>query len=187
MNFTVLDMESEFYKLAMDILAKPRNFHKLFAVGPESGRLTLMGADGGVVIGHGVLREMANGPRKRAYRIGENIALDLFGGLVEEFDEEVRDLPSKKLMKLALGLAHSTGWGEFGLKKMSGGKGKIVIEGRRTIELGMKNPSHHMLTLGYVAGLCTVAMRKKMTGDVQSVDGKRVVFSFRPASHGENN
>jgi len=107
----VLDMETEFYKLAKNITGNPKNFHKLMAITPSTGRMSLMGADGGVLVSAGMLSSLARDHPERAYSYGRKTSRDLFGALIEEFDEEVRALSPSKKMELALGLARATGWG----------------------------------------------------------------------------
>ena len=109
----VLDMESEFYKMAKDILSRPKNFYKVFALSPKTGRLTLMGAEGGIIVGPKLMYYFIEGPEKRAYKYGKTVSRDLFGALIKEFDEEVEKLPPKKLVELGAALSKTLGWGEL--------------------------------------------------------------------------
>jgi len=175
----VLDMEGEFYKLAKKILDKPNTFYKVLSLGPESGRLTMMGADGGMIVGPTLVEYFVKGPGDRAFKYGSSVSKDIYGVLIEEFDEEVKKLGPKKLMELGLQLIKSTGWGFFEVKKMSKLRGKIVLEGRRTVELNAVNPPHHMFSLGLMSGIIDLATGWKMEGNVEEVKPESVKFSFK--------
>lgn len=173
-------MEGEFYKLAKDILSRPNNFYKLFALSPTTGRLTLMGADGGIIVGPRMMKYFIEGPEKRAYKYGKTVSRDLFGALIKEFDEEVKNLPARKLLGLGTALSGSIGWGEFEVVKISERKGVAVIDGTGTIELMAGNPPHHQLTCGFMAGVVQISMKRPMAGKVESADENKVRMSFRP-------
>ncbi|MGA1822234.1 MAG: hypothetical protein ACMUIG_06885 [Thermoplasmatota archaeon] len=175
-----LDMESEFYKMAKDILSRPKNFYKVFALSPKTGRLSLMGADGGIIVGPRLMNYFIEGPEKRAYKYGKTVSGDLFGALIKEFDEEVENLPPKKLVELGTALARTLGWGEFKVIKVSERRGEVVIEGSETIEMNTKDPPHHQLTCGFVTGLVQISMKRPMTGSIESAGRKKIRMSFGP-------
>lgn len=172
----VLDMESEFYKLAHGILSKPKNLYKLTAIGPKSGRLNIMGADGYVVVGSSVLRSLSKGPEQKAYDVGWSCGEEVFGNLISEFDEEINDLPPKKLMELGMLLLRSLGWGEAEVLSHDPKDGKVMIRAKRTIELKYKNARHHMLTCGFVSAIATLSFKKEMHGSVKEAGATSVTF-----------
>jgi hypothetical protein len=157
----VLDMESEFYKIAKNILGTPKNFHKLLAVSPR-GRLAMMGADGGVMVSDGMLGMLIRSNPDKAYRYAKKSAKDIFGALVKEFDEEVENLPPEKKFELAVGLARATGWGEIEVVSFNGKRFEGSFKVTKALESSMKEDHGSMLTSGYVAGLGTVAFGADM-------------------------
>ncbi len=173
-----LDMESEFYKLAHGILGKPNNLYKMAALGPTSGRVTLMGADGFVVIGKVLLQSLSKGPEPKAYRLGLATAKEMFGNLLKEFDEEIERLPSKKLLELGRLFASTTGWGNIEIVSIDEKAEKVTMKAKRTIELKYKRSKHHMLTCGFLAGIVSLSFRKDMQGDVVEVGKTFITFSF---------
>ncbi|MEA3558469.1 MAG: hypothetical protein U9R75_04370 [Candidatus Thermoplasmatota archaeon] len=173
-----LDMEGEFYKLARNVLGKPKNLYKMASIGPRSGRVNVMGADGFIVVGSSILRSFTKGPEKKAYRTGKKCGREMFGSLIKEFDEEIEDLPASKLMELAVMLSSTLGWGDFEVKEK---KGSMTVKAMRTIELKYKNSKHHELTSGLLAGLASRSMRKDMDARVTDNDGKSVTVKIRPA------
>jgi len=174
----VLDMESEFYKLAHNILSKPKNLYKMAAIGPKSGRLNIMGADGFVVVGKTLLYPYMKGPEKKAYRTGVKCSREIFGNLLKEFDEEMENLPTKKLMELGILLSSSLGWGDLEVVNLDAKRNKITMKAKRTVELKYKNAEHHMLTCGYLAGIASLALKTDVEGQVTDVSNTSVTFSF---------
>lgn len=174
----VLDMESEFYKLARNILSKPKNLYKMAAIGPKSGRLNIMGADGFVVVGRSLLYSYAKGPEDKAYKAGKRCALETFGNLLSEFDEEIEGLPAKKLLELGVLLSSSLGWGDIEVTELKVKANKVVIRAKRTIELKYKSSKHHMLTCGYLTGIVSKALKAEVDGQVMEVGNTSVIFSF---------
>ena len=176
-----LDMEGEFYKLARGILGKPKNLYKMASIGPKSGRVNVMGADGFVVVGSSILRSFTKGPEKKAYRTGKKCGREMFGSLIKEFDEEIKDLPASKLMELAVMLSSALGWGDLEVKELKEKKGTMTVKAERTIELKYKNAKHHGLTSGLLAGLASLSMRKEMDARVTDTDGKSVTVKIGSA------
>lgn len=174
-----LDMEGEFYKLARNILSKPKNMYKMASLGPKSGRVAVMGADGFVMAGSSILRSFAKGPEKKAYRVGKRAGKQMFGSLVKEFDEEIQDLPSAKLMELGSMLLTSMGWGEIEVVDLKEKRGLVVVKAQRTIELMYSKARHHQLTNGVIAGVVTLAMGQDMDGEVGEENPKSVVFTYK--------
>lgn len=174
----VLDMEGEFYKIAMRILTKPQKLFKMVAISPHTNRVTVMGADNYMVVGVSVLKAITKGKEDKAYRTGFRCGKEMFGNLIKEFDEEVESLPSKKLFDLGIPLMTNTGWGDLEIKDRNVSKGKVTIEARETIELNYKRSKHHMLTCGLLAGICSLALRKEVKGEVKEVHKDRVIFFF---------
>jgi hypothetical protein len=175
----VLDMESEFYKLARNILAKPKNLYKMAAIGPKSGRLNIMGADGFVVVGKSLLYPYTKGPENKAYRTGKKCALEIYGNLLSEFDEEIENLPIKKLLELGILLSSSLGWGDLEVVDLKPKKREAVIKAKRTVELKYKNAKHHMLTCGYLAGILSKALKDDVDGQIKEVGNTSVIFTFK--------
>jgi hypothetical protein len=174
----VLDMESEFYKLARNILAKPKNLYKMAAIGPKSGRLNIMGADGFIVVGRPLLYPYMKGPENKAYRTGKKTALEMFGNLLSEFDEEIENLPPKKLLELGILLSSSLGWGDLEVLVLKPKNRQAVIKAKRTVELKYKNAKHHMLTCGYLAGIVSKALKEDVDGQIKEVGNTYLIFSF---------
>jgi hypothetical protein len=174
----VLDMESEFYKLAHDILSKPKNLYKMAAIGPKSGRLNIMGADGFVVVGKSLLYPLMKGPENKAYRMGFKCAGEMFGNLLKEFDEEIENLPPKKLLELGILLTRNLGWGDLEMIRIDTKKREMVIKAKRTLELKYKNAKHHMLTCGYLAGIASLSFKNDVEGRVTDVGKTSATFTF---------
>jgi hypothetical protein len=174
----VLDMENEFYKLAKDILSKPKNLYKVVAIGPRSGRVTIMGADGFLVVGSSILRSIAKGPGSKAYKLGRSNGKEMFGNLLKEFDEEIMDLQPKKLLELGLLLASVTGWGDFEISRVSEKAGEAEIRAKRTLELKYRKAKHHMLTCGFLSSVVSLSLRKDVGGEVLTTAGDSVTFRF---------
>ncbi|MBN1538551.1 MAG: hypothetical protein JW939_00265 [Candidatus Thermoplasmatota archaeon] len=172
----VLDMESEFYKLAHGILSKPKDLYKLTAIGPKSGRLNIMGADGYVVVGSSVLRSISKGSEQKAYEIGRSCGEEAFGNLIKEFDEEVFDLHPKKLMELGTLLMRSLGWGEVEIISLDPREGTVLIRAKRTVELKYKNAKHHMLTCGFITSVVALSFKKEMHGTVREAGATSATF-----------
>jgi hypothetical protein len=177
-RFMVLDMESEFYKLARNILSKPKNLYKMAAIGPKSGRLNIMGADGFIVVGKSILHPLTKGPEKKAYRAGKRCALEVFGNLLSEFDEEIEGLPPRKLLELGLQLSSSLGWGDLEVMELKPKDNRIVIRAKRTLELKYKNAKHHMLTCGFLAGIASKSLKDDLDGQITEAGNTSVIFSF---------
>ncbi|MFW3146601.1 MAG: hypothetical protein ACMUIE_07295 [Thermoplasmatota archaeon] len=176
-----LDMESEFYKLAKDILSRPKNLYKLTALGPKTSRVTVMGADGFVMVGKSVLESFTKGPEEKAYRTGKRCGREVFGSLIREFDEEIENLPPRKLLELGMLLSSTLGWGDMKVAKLDEKAGRIVIECERTIELGYRNSRHHRLTCGFLTGLSSVGLKREMEGQVLGASEKSVTFVVEAA------
>jgi hypothetical protein len=174
----VLDMESEFYKLARDILSKPKNLYKVVAIGPRSGRVTIMGADGFVVVGSAMLRSISKGPEGKAYKLGKATGKEMFGNLLKEFDEEIMDLPPKKLLELGLLLASGTGWGDLEATSVNDKAGEAEVRAKRTLELKYSKAKHNMLTCGFLTSIASLSLRKDLQGVVSSIDDDSVIFKF---------
>jgi len=174
----VLDMESEFYKLAHNILSKPKNLYKMAAIGPKSGRLNIMGAEGFVVVGSSLLRSISKGPEKKAYNLGRSCGTEEFGNLLKEFDEEIENLSPKKLMELGVLLSASLGWGDMEVVSLDNKKGSAVVKAKRTVELKYKNAKHHMLTCGFLSAIATLSFKKELVGRVEDAGATSVTFSF---------
>lgn len=174
----VLDMESEFYKLAHNILSKPKNLYKMAAIGPKSGRLNIMGADGFVVIGKSLLYPYTKGTENKAYKAGMRCAREMYGNLLQEFDEEIENLPTKKLLELGVLLSSSLGWGDLEVISLKTKTNELLIKAKRTIELKYKNSKHHMLTCGYLTGIASLALKNDVEGNVKEVGNTSVIFSF---------
>ncbi|MGA1793320.1 MAG: hypothetical protein ACMUHM_05170 [Thermoplasmatota archaeon] len=174
----VLDMESEFYKLARNILSKPKTLYKIAAIGPKSGRLNIMGADGFVVVGSSILRSISKGPEKKAYDLGRACGMEEFGNLLKEFDEEIANLGPKKLMELGTFLTSSLGWGDIEVVSLDAKKGTAIVKAKRTVELKYKNAKHHMLTCGFLSSIATLSFNKELHGKVQDAGVTSVTFSF---------
>lgn len=172
----VLDMESEFYKLAKTILRSERNLYKLLSLEPSSGRLSVMGSKGGILVGPKAMDQLMNGPEKAAYRFGKSSGKDLFGGLVKEFDEEVSRLGPKKLMELALAMSRALGWGDLRMKALDRKGHSCVIEAERAIEQASKKATHMGVTSGYLAGISTVCFGTDMS--CTPLGEKKGVHSF---------
>jgi len=158
----VLDMESEFYKLAKNILRSERNLYKLLSIEPSSGRLSVMGSRGGLLVGPKAMDHLMKGPEKAAYRFGRSSGKDLFGGLVKEFDEEVSRLGPRKLMELALSMSRALGWGDLRMRSLDRKGMSCVIEAERTIEQSSKKAAHMGVTSGYLAGISAVCFGADM-------------------------
>ncbi|MDG6225236.1 MAG: hypothetical protein QCI82_06955 [Candidatus Thermoplasmatota archaeon] len=158
----VLDMESEFYKLAKNITGNPKNLHKLLAISPGSGRMSLMGADGGVIVSAGMLKALVKARPEKAYTYGKRASGDLFGALIKEFDQEVENLDPAKKMELAVGLARSTGWGNMRIKAINSRKRTATIEVADPLESRMKDDKGFPMTAGYIAGLSSVSFGADM-------------------------
>ncbi|MFO8051156.1 MAG: hypothetical protein R6V01_05585 [Thermoplasmatota archaeon] len=171
-----LDMEGEFYKLARNILSKPKKLYKMAALAPRSGRVAIMGADGFVMVGSSILRSFTRGPEKKAYRVGKKAGKEMFGSLIKEFDEEIKDLPPSKLLDLGRMLVSSLGWGDISVKDINKKKGRVIVHARRTVELKYKRSKHHQLTNGMIAGVATMAMGREMDGEVVEENTKSVTF-----------
>ncbi|MBN1390916.1 MAG: hypothetical protein JXA22_09785 [Candidatus Thermoplasmatota archaeon] len=174
----VLDMESEFYKLAHGIVSKPKTLYKMAAIGPRSGRLNIMGADGYVVVGSSLLRALSRGPEGKAYELGRTCGEEVFGNLVKEFDEEVNSLPPKKLMELGTLFLRSLGWGDLEVLSLDPREGTTVIRAKRTVELRYKKAKHHMLTCGLLSSVATLSFRKEVHGKVEEAGETFVTFSI---------
>lgn len=175
----VLDMEGEFYKIAKRILEKPNSFYKMLSLSPATGRMTLLGAEGGVIVGPSLVKNFIQGPGDRAFELGQSVSRDLFGSLIEEFDEEIKRLGPKKLTKLGIQLCRSTGWGDFDLRKVGKIRKRIVIDARKTVELGTEKPPHHMFTLGLMTGIVSLSMGQEMEGTIEDQGPDFVRFSFK--------
>lgn len=173
-----LDMEGEFYKLAKDILGKYRNLYKMTAISPQTGRVTIMGADNFMVVSSSILKDLTKGKEEKAYKTGKKCAKAMFNSLMKEFDEEVKYLESKKMFDLGLALSTNTGWGELELVKFNRSKNIVRIRVKDSIELKYKKAKHHSLTCGFLAGISTVCMRKDMVGKVDEIGAKEAIFSF---------
>ena len=174
----VLDMESEFYKLAHNILSKPKNLYKMTAIGPKSGRLNIMGADGFVVVGSSVLRSITKGPEGKAYSLGRSCGNEEFGNLLKEFDEEIENLEPKKLMELGSLLFRSLGWGDLEIISMDAKARTARLRAKRTVELKYKKARHHMLTCGFLSSVASLSFKREMEGSVDEVGTTFVIFSF---------
>jgi hypothetical protein len=174
----VLDMEGEFYKLARRILSSPKNLFKMASLSPKTGRVTLMGADNYVVVGSSILRGFTKSNEKRAYLAGKRCGKEMLGALIKEFDEEVARLEPKKMFELGLPLCTSTGWGKFDLVSFDGKRGNASIKGTDTLELKYSRASHHMLTLGLLASICSICFRKDVEGKIDESNKDEVLFSF---------
>ncbi len=173
-----LDMESEFYKLAKDILSKTQNFYKMAAISPNDGRLSIMGAEGFLVVPKRHIERFSRGTEERAYELGFVCGEDTFGGLMKEFDDEIKDLPPKKLTELALLMGKQIAWGSFEVVKLSGSSAQVTVKGTTTIELRHKSAKHHSMTCGFLAGVLTKAFGREMKGTVEEVKKDSVVFAF---------
>lgn len=164
----VLDMESEFYKLAKNITGNPKNLHKLLAISPGSGRMSIMGADGGIVVSSGMLKALVKARPEKAYNYGKRASRDLFGALIKEFDQEVENLDPAKKMELAVGLARSTGWGKMRILSIHSKKRTVAIQVSDPLETGMKDSKDFPMTAGYIAGLACVSFGVDMVCDVDT-------------------
>jgi len=173
-----LDMESEFYKLAKDILSKTQNLYKMAAISPNDGRLSLMGAEGFLIVPKRHLERFSRGTEERAYELGFVCGEDTFGGLMNEFDEEIRELPPKKLTELALLMSRQIGWGSFEVVKLNGPSAQVTLKGTTTVELKHRSAKHHSLTCGFLAGVLSRAFGKEMKGTVEEVKKDSVAFVF---------
>jgi hypothetical protein len=171
-------MESEFYKLAHNILSRPKNLYKMAAIGPKSGRLNIMGADGFVVVGKSILYSFTKGPEKKAYKAGYRCAREIYGNLIKEFDEEIENLPSKKLLELGVLLSSSLGWGDIEMVEVRPKTKVATLRIKRSIELKYKNAKHHMLTCGYLSGIMSEAFRTEMAGKVVDAGKTSATFTF---------
>jgi hypothetical protein len=171
-------MESEFYKLAHNILSRPKNLYKLAAIGPKSGRLNIMGADGFVVVGRSLLYSFTKGPESKAYKAGFKCAKEVHGNMIKEFDEEIENLPAKKLLELGILLSSSLGWGDLEVVELKPKTKEAVLRTKRSIELKYKNAKHHMLTCGYLAGIVSEALKTEVTGKVIEAGNTSVTFGF---------
>ncbi len=174
------DMESEFYKLAKRILANPKSLYKMLAIDPHSGRMAIMGSGGAMVTGRSMVRYFVEGPEKRAYRYGKAAGKDLFGGILNEFDEEIKGIDAKKVFTLGLVFAESLGWGSFKVAKFNRKRSTVEITGKDTIELELGIGEHHGLTCGYLAGTCSEAFDRKIKVSVRESRDGEVVFTARP-------
>jgi len=174
----VLDMEGEFYKIAMRILTKPQKLYKMVAISPHTSRVTVMGADNYMVVGSSILRSLTKGKEDKAYKAGYKCGKEMFGNLIKEFDEEVESLPTKKLLALGIPFMTNIGWGKLELKKLDKSNGKVLIEGKETIELNYKHSKHHMLTCGLMAAISSLSLRKEVQGSVKEVTKDTVLFEF---------
>jgi hypothetical protein len=177
----VLDMEGEFYKLAKRILSSPKKLFRMAALSPQTGRVTLMGADNYVVAGSSMMRSFTKTNDRKAYLVGKRTGKEMLGSLIKEFDEEVSELPPRKLFDIALPFCRSTGWGEFDLISLNEKEGTVVIKGKETIELKYSRAVHHMLTCGLITGMATTCLRREIEGSVTSTDSEEVTFQFKPA------
>jgi len=177
-----LDMESEFYKLAKDILGKPQNLYKLASIGPKSGRLSLMGADGYVVVGRTVMNHIMRMPPEKAFLLGRSTGEDTYGSLVKEFDEEVQNLGPRKLLELGALLAVDLGYGNFTVMSVDAKAATAMIKGARTMEMKYRKAEHHMLTCGLLAGISSISFKRPMEGKVDRIEEDGVTFSFGPAA-----
>ena len=175
----VLDMESEFYKLAKDILSKPKNLYKMTTLGPKSARVTVMGADGFVMVGKSVLESFTRGPGSKAYKIGMKCGTEMFSSLIKEFDEEIERLHPGKLMELGTYLSSTLGWGDIEVTEMDLKKGRMMIKAGRTIEQRYKKAKHHQLTCGFLTGITSTGMKRKMEGKVEGEEDGSILFSFQ--------
>jgi len=173
-----MDMESEFYKLAKDILSKPKNLYKVVAIGPKSGRVTMMGADGYMVVGSAMMRSIAKGPETKAYRLGRASGKEMFGNLLREFDEEIMNLPPKKLLELGLLLSSATGWGDLDISSINEKAGEAEVGAKRTLELKYSKARHHMLTCGLLSSIVSLSLGKDVEGRVRSIGKDSVTFEF---------
>jgi hypothetical protein len=173
-----LDMESEFYKLAKDILSKTQNLYKMAGISPKDGRLSLMGAEGFLVVPRRLLERYSRGTEERAYELGLICGEDIFGGLLNEFDEEIKELPPKKLIELAILLTKQVGWGSFEAVKVDESGARATLKGAFTLELKNKSAKHHSLTCGYMAGVMSKAFRRTMKGTVGEIGKDSVTFHF---------
>lgn len=174
----VLDMEGEFYKIAMRILSKPQKLYKMVAISPHTSRVTIMGADNYMIVGSSLLKTLTKGKEEKAYKEGFKCGKEMFGNLIKEFDEEVESLPTKKLFDLGIPFMTNIGWGKLEMKKLNKSNGTVLIEAKETIELNYKHSKHHMLTCGLLAAICTLSMRKDVQGTVKDVTKDTVLFEF---------
>ena len=172
----VLDMETEFYKLAKSITGNPKNFHKLLAITPATGRMSMMGADGGVIVSSGMLSSIVKNYPEKAYAFGRRSSKDIFGALIDEFDEEVLALPAGKKMELGLGLARATGWGMSKVLSYSERRREMTIVVSDPIESGFETDGGYKLTAGFLAGLATVAFRTAMVCGYEGPSGDGQAF-----------
>jgi len=176
----VLDMEGEFYKLAKDILGKPKNLYKMTSISPHTGRVTMMGADEYIVVGSILLRDLSKGKESIAYSKGKKCGKQMFKSLINEFDEEVERLEPKKLFDLGMALSTNTGWGEMELVDISAKKNTATISAKDSIELKYKKSKHHMVTCGFLAGISSLCFRKEIEGTVEKVERGKVIFKMSP-------
>ena len=178
-----LDMQSEFYKIAKNIIGTPKNFHKLFAITPDTGRVSMMGADGGVFVSSGMLSSIVRAKPEKAYRYGKRAARDLFDALVEEFDEELKPMAPQKKMELAYGLARATGWGDVTETDFNSKRKEASLSVGRPLEAGFKEKGDYMLTAGYIAGMATVSFDEDMECVFNGIAKGDPTFIVRPVSH----
>lgn len=177
----VMDMEGEFYKLAKDILGKPKNLYKMTSISPHTARVTMMGADEFIVVGSILLKDLSKGKESIAYSKGFKCGKQMFKSLIKEFDEEVERLEPKKLYDLGLALSTNTGWGELELVHIKEKKSTATIGASNTIELKYKKSKHHMVTCGFLAGISSLCFRKDIQGTVEKVEDGKVLFKMAPA------
>ena len=177
----VLDMEGEFFKIARTILSKPGNLYKMAAISPHTGRVTLLGADGFMVVGSSVLRTFTRGREEKAFSVGEKCGREMFGNLMKEFDEEIRSLEPRKLFQLALSLARNTGWGSFDMVELKASKKKATIRALETIEMRYQGSKHHMLTCGFVSGIASICLGSRMKASIEKETESEILLSLSPA------
>jgi hypothetical protein len=177
-DIMVLDMESEFYKIAIRILTKPQKLFKMVSISPHTNRVTVMGADNYMVVGTSILRSLTKSKEEKAYKAGFKCGKEMYGNLIEEFDEEVRSQPPKKLMNLGLPLMTNTGWGKLEMLNLSVPKKMVRIKASETIELNYKYSKHHMLTCGLLAAVCSLSLKKDVQGKLVEETKDHVIFEF---------
>jgi len=178
-----LDMESEFFKIAKNITGTPKNFHKLFAITPDTGRISMMGADGGVLVSAGMLSLIVKGKPDKAYRYGMRAAKDLMGALIEEFDEELGNMDPKKLLELGIGLSRATGWGDIEVSEMDVKGKRLKVSVSRSLESGFVEKGDYKLTAGYLAGLTSIVLRTAMQSSIERIEGATLVFTVGRRTH----
>ncbi|MCD6382920.1 MAG: hypothetical protein J7L88_00465 [Thermoplasmata archaeon] len=110
-----LDMESEFLKLAKNILSNPQQLYKMMALHEKDMRVSVMGVEGFLIFPSRFFEEVLSSMKNRR-EIGRRLGKNFFEGFMEEYSFELENLPKRDVLDVAISLSRTSGYGDFRVK-----------------------------------------------------------------------